>query len=245
MRYLILALMTTLPAAFAGDAATKPFLAEFDARYEVKRGRFEVAGARMSLQRTQDGIFRFTSQSEAVGMLAWFMDDVISEESIFRMTDDGFRPVSYKYRHRNSDKNRDESINYDWTSATAELDYRGKVNVVELTPGTVDRFLLQLAAAHGLLNGELEQEHRVLDNGRVKHFNLESREPERVKVPAGSFDTLVISKVDEDDDKHITYWFAPELGYVPVRIKRVKKNEEPIVLNLKKIDSPSEEATTE
>ena len=238
------ALLLPVPGFSASEGTEDPFFDEFDARYEMKRGGYEVAEARMSLRRMQDGIYRFTSRTEAVGMLGWFMNDVITETSIFRMTDDGFRPVSYEYRHKGSSKNRDESITYDWTTGKAELDYRGNMSTAELTPGTVDRFLLQLAAARGLSNGDMKQTHRVLDNGRVKMFELQGREPETIEVPAGRFDTQVISKVDTDDDKRITFWFAPELGYVPVRVEHVKKNEEPIRLNLKRVKFPQQDAAT-
>lgn len=245
MRKLLLTIpMLAMPAvpatAFVSEEAAEaaPFFEEFVAVYEVRRGKYEVAEARMALRRTQDGIYRFTSRSEAVGMLAWFLDDVVTEESIFRFTEDGFRAVSYEYRHKGSDKNRDESITYDWTSMVAELEYRGKTNTVELTPGTVDRFLLQLAAARELKEGLDEQSHRVLDNGRVKVFELQASEPETVKVPAGRYETLVISKIDAEDDQRITFWFAPELGFAPVRIEQQKKNEERIRMNLKRIRNP-------
>lgn len=236
MRHWLILLL--LPFGIAGAADGEPFFQEFEAFYSMERGRFEIAETRMALHRTQDGIYRFTSKAEPIGMLAWFMDDVITETSIFRMTDDGFLPVSYEYRHKGSDKNRDEAITYDWTTGTAELDYRGNISTAELKPGTVDRFLLQLAAARGLMEGEMEQSHRVLDNGRVKFFELRGRKPETVEVPAGRFETQVISRSDADDDKRITFWFAPDLGYVPVRVEQVKKNEEPIRLLLKRVSFP-------
>lgn len=247
MRHLLsLILIMLFPASgfAASESVDDPFFDEFNAVYEMKRGGFEVAETHMALRRTQDGIYRFTSHSETIGMLSWFMDDVITETSIFRMTEDGFRPVSYEYRHKGSDKNRDESITYDWISGEAELEYRGNKSTVKLTPGTVDRFLLQLAAARGLKMGRMQQTHRVLDNGRVKMFELQGREPETIKVPAGRFETQVISRVDTEDDKRITFWFAPSLGYAPVRVEHVKKNEEPIRLNLKRIEFPQPDAAT-
>lgn len=226
------------PAVMAGTASD-PVLTEFDAVYEVHRGNFEIAEVRMSLKLTQEGIYRFTSRSEAVGMLAWFMNDVISEESIFRMDGNHFRPVSYEYRHKGSSKNRDESIIYDWTNGVAELDYRGNTSTVELKEGTIDRFLLQLSTAAALDEGADHYAVRVLDNGRVTQFTLQAAGEEEIRTPAGSYTTLPVSKSDKDDDKRITFWFAPTLNYVPVRIERVKKNEEPMRMELKRIAFPA------
>lgn len=226
------------PAAMAGTASD-PVLTEFEAVYEVHRGNFEIAEVRMSLKLTQKGIYRFTSRSEAVGMLAWFMSDVITEESIFRMDGHHFRPVSYEYRHKGSSKNRDESIIYDWTNGVAELDYRGNTSTVELEEGTIDRFLLQLSTAAALDKGADRYAVRVLDNGRVTQFTLQAADEEKIRTPAGSYTTLPVSKSDKDDDKRITFWFAPTLNYVPVRIERVKKNEEPMRMELKRIAFPA------
>ncbi|HEX6929509.1 MAG TPA: DUF3108 domain-containing protein, partial [Gammaproteobacteria bacterium] len=130
----VLLLVLLLPSqAFAA-------LPEFDALYDFERGRMTIGETRIRLERSQDDIYRYTSESKATGIISVFVDDVIHEESLFHHDGRSFWPISYEYRQLNSDKNRAEDIAYDWTDRTANVNYRGHESRPELTPGTLDRF---------------------------------------------------------------------------------------------------------
>lgn len=210
-------------------------LPEFHAVYDFERGRMTIGETRIALERSQDDIWRYTSESKATGFISIFVDDVIREESIFRFEDGEFWPVSYDYRQLNSSKNRDESITYDWTERTATVNYRGHESRPELEPGTLDRFLLQLAITVHAQDGKLDRTYRVLDNGRVKLYELEGEELESLTTPAGTFETLRVERIDEDPDKKLRLWLAPKLDYLPVRVEQEKRNEETLRLVLTRI----------
>lgn len=232
-RILTLLLLLPLPAA-----ATE--LPEFQALYDFERGRVTIGETRISLERSQDDIWRYASESEATGFVSLFVDDVIREESIFRFENGAFWPVSYKYEQENSSKNRNESIAFDWTDRSAQVDYRGHESQPELEPGMLDRFLLQLAITAHSRNGALDRTYRVIDNGRLLTFRLKSQGVEEVKTPAGRFETLRVERVDPDSDKKLRLWLAPELDYLPVRIEQEQRNEETLRLILKRIELPAE-----
>lgn len=232
-------LITTLLLLAPLPAAALP---EFDAVYDFERGRITIGETRLKLERTQDDIYRYTSESRAVGLISVFVDDVIREESIFHF-DGGFWPVSYNYRHLGSDKNRNESIAYDWTDRVARINYRGHESATDLAPGMLDRFLLQLAITVDAQDGELRKQYRVIDNARIMDFRVRGGETEKVRTPAGEFETLRVERVDDDRDKTLRLWLAPTLDYLPVRIEQEKRNEEPMRLVLKKIDLAAQETS--
>lgn len=230
MRRMIALLMLLVPVqAFA--------LPEFDALYEFERGRVTIGETRMALEHTQDDIYRYTSHSEAVGFISVFVDDVIDEESVFHYEDGRFRPVTYDYRHTGSSRNRNESIKYNWKDGVAHVNYRGHESTVALEPGTLDRFLFQLAVSVDAARGELPKTYRIIDNGRVKAYRITSSGKESVRTPAGEFDAIRVERVDDTRDKSLTLWLAPALDYLPVRVEQEKRNEEPLRLVLKKITS--------
>ncbi|MBW3568321.1 MAG: DUF3108 domain-containing protein [Proteobacteria bacterium] len=209
-------------------------LPEFSAEYDFERGRMKIGETRLQLENSQDHIYRYTSRAKATGFVRLFVKDVIKEESIFRFEDGKFWPVSYEYRQENSSKNRNEDIAYDWTDGIAQVDYRGHRSNPELKPGTLDRFLLQLAITAEARNGNVDRIYRVLDNGRVKEYQLQSHGLESVATPAGRFDALRVMRVDGDSDKHLRMWLAPSLDYLPVKIEQEKNNEETLRLTLKR-----------
>ena len=212
---------------------TPAALPEFDALYDFERGRMAIGETRFHLERSQDEIYRYTSEAQATGFISMFVDDVIREESLFHYDGSNFWPISYEYRQLNSSKNRDENIAYDWTDRLARVDYRGHESEPALTPGTIDRFLLQLAITVHAQGGKLERTYRVLDNGRVKEYSLRSTGKETISTPAGKFETLLVERVDNNKDKSLRVWLAPELHYLPVRIEQQKHNEETLRLVLK------------
>lgn len=234
-RIFTLLLLLPLPA-IAG-------LPEFTAIYDFERGRVSVGESRMTLERSQDDIYRYTAESKATGFISIFVDDVIREESLFRFEEGEFWAISYDYRQLNSSKNRNESIAYDWVERVALVNYRGHKSQPELVPGTVDRFLLQLAITAHSQSGELDRTYRIIDNGRVKDFRLKSGDIEKVVTPAGTFNALRVERVDRDPDKKLRLWLAPELAYLPVRIEQEKRNEETLRLVLKRFESLPEERT--
>lgn len=236
----VLTLLLLLPLqAMATD------LPEFRAVYDFERGRVTIGETRIALERSQDDIWRYTSESEAVGFISVFVDDVIREESIFRFEDGEFWPVSYEYKQENSSKNRDESIAFDWTDLIAQVNYRGHESQPALQPGMLDRFLLQLAITAHSQDGALDRTYRVIDNGRVLDFQLKSVGTESVKTPAGTFETLRVERVDRNSDKKLRLWLAPDLDYLPVRIEQERRNEETLRLVLKRFQRAAETASAE
>ena len=219
-------------------------LPEFDALYDFERGRMTIGETRIRLERTQDDIYRYTSHSEATGFIKLFVDDVIEEESVFHFENGKFRAVTYDYRHSGSSKNRDESIAYNWKDNVAQVNYRGHESSIELEPGALDRFLLQLAISVDASRDALPRVYRIIDNGRIKEYELKITREERVRTPAGEFDTVRVERVDNTRDKSLKLWLAPELGYLPVRVEQEKRNEEPLRLILKRIDGPASESPT-
>lgn len=237
----ILTLLLLLPlSAFA--AAPEGALPEFLAKYDFERGRMKIGETEILLERSQDNIYRYASESEATGFVSLFVDDIIREESIFRFEDGEFWPVTYEYRQLNSSKNRNEDIAYDWTDKTARVNYRGHTSAQELMPGMLDRFLLQLAiSVHGR-NGKIDRLYTVLDNNRIRQFHLLGERSETIDTPLGKFEALRVERVDRDPDKTLRMWLAPELDYLPVRIEQEKRNEEPLRLTLQSLQQGSPEA---
>lgn len=231
-KLLILAPAVLLPL-LSLPAPAQAAVPEFSAAYVFERGRITVGETRIQLERTKDGIYRYTSVSEATGFISLFVNDVIREESIYQDDGDQLAPISYTYLHEGSKKNRNEKITYDWTDGVAAIDYRGHKSDAELTPGTIDLFLLQVALMNDIEGDRIDKSYRVIDNGRVKTFHLRSDELETINTPAGKFEAVRVERVNENEDKRLRLWLARELNYLPVRIEQEKRNEETLRLSLK------------
>lgn len=220
----LLSALWTAPAS----AALTPFTAE----YEVNRGSLHIANTTFSLRATDSGGYVYQSVTRPVGLIALFRDDVITESSSFIVQGDGLRPVRFAYRHDGSDKNRGQTLEFDWSSGIAHSDYRGDRSVIKLAPGMLDRFLVQLALMRDLAVDELPAEYRAIDRGLVKTYKLLQTGAASVKTPAGTFETVVVQR--EDDGKALLFWCAPELGYLPVKMEQREPDKSTITMKLKR-----------
>lgn len=228
-------LLALLTLSFTPAVASTPALPEFTALYDFERGRVTIGETRISLERNQEDIYRYWSESKATGFVSLFVNDIIRQESLFRFEDGKFWPVSYEYQQLNSSKNRDESIVYDWTDGVAKVNYRGHESEARLDPGTMDHFLMQFAITVHSRDGELDRVFHVLDNAEIKSYHLKKMATETIATPAGNFDVLRVERIDDTRDKRLRLWLAPELGYLPVKIEHEKLNEETLRLVLKKV----------
>lgn len=112
---------------------------------------------------------------------------------------------------------------FDYTGRTLTLKYRGEPQVLPLPPHAHDRlaFAYQFAfAGHGR-----PITFDVADGRSVSTQVYEPAGRERIRVPAGEFDTVRMARRAEGPgDRVVELWLAAAHGYLPVRIRIVEKD---------------------
>ena len=98
--------------------------------------------------------------------------------------------------------------------------------------GVMDRHTVVLALAHELRAGRHELRFRVADKGEVQTHQYRHAGNERVRVPAGTFETIRVERVRDNPGRVTTTWLAPELGYMPVRIEQREPDGDVIEMRL-------------
>lgn len=205
-----------LLAALSVQAAPAPFRAEF----AVYRGSVRIATSTFHLDRAPEGVWRWESETTAAGLIALLRSDHIIETSLFRLTPEGVESLQYGYLHRGSDKDRDQSVAFDWARAQARGTVRGKPLEIGLPPGTLDRLVVQLAAGLDLEAGKLPEHYTVLDRRELKRFALVNQGEQALSTVAGELATVLLERRSEDGTKVTAIWYAPELGWAPVRLEQ-------------------------
>ena len=191
---------------------------EFEATYQLSRGSLKAARSKHSLSKTDSHAYTYRTVTEASGIVALFRDDKITEISSFTIQKNGLRPLAYDYQHKGTKKDRHQSIKYDWQTNTAVNDNRGKISEHPLTADIFDRGSLPWAIAGDLANGQPEDEYQLLDHGKIRVYKMRRTEDVKIKTAAGEFETILVERLAERKaDKVARFWFAPELGYLPVR----------------------------
>lgn len=113
---------------------------------------------------------------------------------------------------------------FDWKKKKLTMQYKGERKVEPLYPDGQDR--LSFLFALSLVPGRAETaSYHVADGKGLSHHRYALRGKERVRTPAGEFETVRVERLREPNDKDSAeLWLAVELGYIPVRLLDVEKD---------------------
>ena len=112
---------------------------------------------------------------------------------------------------------------FDWKANTLTMQYKGEKTVQPMPPNAQDRLSFLLALA--LIPGNTESINYSIADGKglSRHeYTLAGRE--RVKVPAGEFDSVKVRRGGADPRETAEVWLAAARGYVPIRLLVVEKD---------------------
>jgi hypothetical protein len=107
---------------------------------------------------------------------------------------------------------------FDWKTHQVTMQYKGERKTEPMFPDTQDR--LSFLVALSLLPGKAQStSYHVVDGRGLSHHKYQVLGRERLKTPAGEFDTVKVARLSEGERKESAdVWLAAELGYLPVRL---------------------------
>ncbi|HET7365825.1 MAG TPA: DUF3108 domain-containing protein [Burkholderiales bacterium] len=107
---------------------------------------------------------------------------------------------------------------FDWKSLQVTMQYKGERKTERMFPDTQDR--LSFLFALSLLPGKAQSaSYHIVDGKGVSHHKYQVLGRERLKTPAGEFDTVKVARLSEGERQETAeLWLAAELGYIPVRL---------------------------
>ena len=62
-----------------------------------------------------------------------------------------------------------------------------------------------------------------MEKGKIKTLTFAKQGKEKIKTPAGTFNTVKIQVVRNSNKRNTTLWLAEELDYMPVKIRHNEK----------------------
>jgi hypothetical protein len=111
---------------------------------------------------------------------------------------------------------------FDWKANTLTMQYKGSKGSEPLPPNAQDRlsFLFALSLLPG--NGD-SISYSIADGKGLSRHTYKVLGRERLKIPAGEFDTVKVGRLG-DEKETAELWLAAERGYIPVRLLIVEKD---------------------
>jgi hypothetical protein len=205
----VVAASTTLSAARLPD---------FEASYILKRGSLRIGSSNIEFRSGDDGSYVYESRSWPTRWVAWLLKDRLQESSRGDIIADGLRPDTYHYLRSGGSREREADLSFDWEQNLVSNHVEGSLWEMEIPTGTIDKLASQLGMMLALRQDKDDVTFKVADGGHLKEYRFKVIGHETIEVPAGTFETVKITKLRDNKDRITYVCWAPALNYLPVRI---------------------------
>jgi hypothetical protein len=211
------ALAAVLALAASAASAGETGLPAMDYTYDGDAMGMSLGEVRIALKPDgAAGCYRYTNTSNPSGLVKLLYGSA-NQASQFCVEGGRIRSHHFESVLQNDSK-QSYTLDFDWSKHTV-TDNNGQVR--NIPDDAIDSFALQQAVrlwvlAHANDASPPVAEFTMVDNKNLTHYKFRFSGHQKIDTPAGSFDTLLMERID-NPDKIGRFWLAPERGYMPVR----------------------------
>jgi hypothetical protein len=209
--WLFAALFSVVPCAQAEPPA------RIEIAYEMRRNDSPMADVTEKLERA-DGSYVLTETWKGRGIFALLGS--ARRQSQGTLVGKKLEPREFFDERSGRDTAR---AWFDWKASTLTMQYKGEKTVQPMPPNAQDRLSFLLALA--LIPGNTQSmSYSIADGKGLSRHDYTVAGKERIKVPAGEFDTVKVRRGGADPRETAEVWLAAERGFVPIRLLVVEKD---------------------
>jgi hypothetical protein len=205
------------PSPGGAADALRPFKAEFVLEWKG------MNAASASLELTQEAVGRYTyvARNTARGVFRAVFAGELTQTSRILLAAGRVRPLSYRGDDGSPATRRDVALEFDWDQLRVRGTAETKPVDLALQPGTQDVMSVQIALIVDLLERREPSTYALVDRNRIKEYVYSGEGSARIVTAVGQIDTVIWSSRRPGSDRVTRVWYAPSLGYSPVRAERV------------------------
>lgn len=218
-------------------AEPKLFRAEYKATYNGLPVR--AKGVR-ELSKLDNGQYLLVSKATA-----FFAS--VTEQTVFSLgPDNRVVPAEYQYRRTGIGRNRTTINTFDWNT-TQVRNVKDDAWTMAINADTQDKLSYQQQMQVDLAESWVEDGenpdlvYEVADDGRLKEYRFRVLGKEVTTTPAGEFESIKVTRVQEDRHRVTEFWLAPKHDFLLVRFEQEEEDGSGFKLLLTKFAFKPEE----
>ncbi|MCX4189303.1 DUF3108 domain-containing protein [Methylophaga sp. OBS3] len=212
-------------------------LPDFHANYQVELNGIQAGELKQTLTTDEAGQRKFVSKTQAKGIFAFIKPDIIEETSLWVYHQDKIRPMFYRYSRDGGKKDKTLTMDFYWNKLKVHIDDREQPWDLKLKRNTLDKLVYQLQVMHDLENNRDKLTYTIADGGKLKKYEIIRLGEEIIDTPLGKIAAVKLTRErDADSDRKTTLWCAPELGYLPVKLEHIEKDDSRFTAYLRKLE---------
>lgn len=211
-------------------------IAPFQARYDLYGAGLPVGEALMTLDATPSNGYAMRFEVRPNMMVALVAPNRIQEQVSGEIRDGQTRPIRYERQANTGGETQKVQLRFDWPAARIAIHSNAGQATLPLSPGVTDPLSLNLAVMWDLQRGQLPEQYTLIDGAEPRIYQIRNEGEETLKTALGPLRTVRVSQTRPDGNRTTTFWFAPELQYLPVQIARQKKGREDLRLEIRSLE---------
>ncbi len=203
---------------------------EFEARYEVHKNGIYIGEMQVRLKKIGEELI-YESVTDIAGIAVLLLGRQVTHHAVLKRIGKSYRVSEFKHEVRGGSKNRNEHYIFDWNNNRANVQYRDRSAVLNISPYTFDSFSVQLLLMREPKDENAENRFPVIGRGRLKEYVYRLATREHLETKLGK---LMANKYvrQKNNDKNTTHfgWYAESLHYIPVKLGKIENGK--VVLSI-------------
>ncbi|MFP8968507.1 DUF3108 domain-containing protein [Pokkaliibacter sp. CJK22405] len=135
-------------------------------------------------------------------------------------------PTHYEFLRKVLGSKRQAILDFDWNKNRVHNLVQSKPWSMDIPADAQDKLSYQAQLLFDINKGAKTFTYPVAGGGKLEDYRFRITGQEQVKTPAGTFDTVVLKRVREEDaNRETTIWLAPSLNYQIVKLEQIEKDD--------------------
>lgn len=184
--------------------------------YDVYKGGLKIGWIEESYTRDKDR-YTLSSITRASGLLAIFKPGRILISSSGFVNAKGLQPLLFSDL-REGEERRNRSAEFDWGAKQLTLTHQTQRTVVALPDGTQDRLSAMYQFMFLPLQPDTSLDFPMTTGGKLDNYHYAVMHKQKLKTPAGDFDTLYLDNQPGRGESRTEIWLATEHHNLPCKL---------------------------
>lgn len=148
-----------------------------------------------------------------------------AQNSTFSINGNSVVPTQASTTYKLLGVGRTHKLDFNPSSKKVVSNYKGKSTTMNMAQQAFDDLSLEIQIRQDLLNGKFSGNYYMARKDKIEKTPFKNAGSTKITVPAGTFDTVRVDRVHDDNSRSTSFWLAPSLDYLPVKVSQVNEGK--------------------
>lgn len=144
-----------------------------------------------------------------------------AQNSTFTLKNNNVIPTKASTTYKVFGVGRTHTLNFNARKNQVTSSYKGDTVTLDMAQQAFDDLSLEVQIRQDLLNGKFSGNYYMAKKDKIEKTPFKKTGTPKITVPAGTFDTVRVDRIHDDNSRSTSFWLAPSLDYLPVKVIQI------------------------